>query len=305
MRMFFVERQSWGIAFHPAGGLLAVGLGGVSFFDLATGAQRLRVVPDRGLGMWWGAPRSFSPDGRLLLAGQHLLDLSEVQERLRAPGPAAGAVALGPSSGLRVLGYHGVLSRDGRFAAAVDYPNSPSHRLEVWEVAGWRRLWREPTPGGGLCRGLALAPDGRLLAALTARAVPLLDVGTRAVLARLEHPEQPGAPAAFSPDGRLLALATYSHRRVWLWDVESRRCAAKLPAFRYRLNALAFHPGGRLLAAGAEDGLIRLWDTASFREAAAFDWKVGAVQALAFAPDGMTAAAKYRDTVVIWDVDQA
>jgi WD40 repeat protein len=152
---------------------------------------------------------------------------------------------------------------------------------------------------------VALAPDGRLLAVRSDPAVPLLDVRTGQVLATLEHPQRPSL-SAFSPDGLLLATATGSSRRVWLWDVASRRCVTKLRAFRQAPEALAFHPEGRLLAAGSTDGLIRLWDTVNLKEVAALDWKVGPIRALAFAPDGMTAAAAApKGTVVVWDVDEA
>jgi WD40 repeat protein len=177
-------------------------------------------------------------------------------------------------------------------------------KLEVWDLPGRRCLLSQ----GGLwryCAGVALAPDGRVLAVRSEPAVPLLDVRTGQVLATLGHPQRPSL-SAFSPDGRLLATATGASRRVWLWDVASRRCLTKLRAFRQAPEALAFHPGGRLLAAGANDGVIRLWDTANLKELAALDWKVGPIRALAFAPDGMTAAAAApKGTVVVWDVDEA
>jgi WD40 repeat protein len=201
---------------------------------------------------------------------------------------------------------YAALSRDGRFAAAVGYDHaSRSDALEVWEVAGRHRLWRALVPTRTYCRGVALAPDGRAVVALTAPAAPLADGRTGQVVARLEHPQPPHL-AAFSPDGRLLATATGASRRVWLWHVANRRCVTKLRAFRQAPEALAFHPDGRLLAAGATDGLIRLWDTTTFREVAALNWKIGPIRALAFAPDGMTAAAAgVGSTVVVWDVDEA
>ncbi len=309
MRTLRFDRDVQGVAFHPAGGLLAADLGEwLSFHDLAAGAERLRVITPHGPVRLVGprAPLTFSPDGRRLLRGGELLDLSECRDRLRAPGAAPGAVTLSRPRDLARLFPYAALSRDGRFAAAVGYDHpSRSDALEVWDVRGGRRLWRQPVPSHGGCRGVALAPDGQVVAALTGASVPLLDGSTGGEVARLEH-GQPPHLAAFSPDGRLLATATGSRRRVWLWDVAGRRLLTQSRAFRQVLTALAFHPEGRLLAAGAVDGLIRLWDTASFREVAALNWKVGPVRALAFASDGMTAAAAgQKGAVVVWDVDEA
>jgi WD40 repeat protein len=287
------------VAFTPAGGLLAAAVtGGVRFWDVAAGAERLKAE-------FWdirsrpSTPLAFSPDGRLVIYGSYLLDLAPAWEQLNAPGPPDDRVLLSAQpiqfDPCTCLAFSG----DGRLVVAASLS-----KLEVWDLPGQRCLLSQ----GGLwryCAGVALAPDGRTLAARTDPAVPLLDVRTGQVLATLGHPQRPSL-SAFSPDGRLLATATGSSRRVWLWDVESRRCVTKLRAFRQSPEALAFHPGGRLLAAGATDGLIRLWDTTSFKEVAALDWKVGPIRALAFAPDGMTAAAAgHKDTVIVWDVDEA
>jgi WD40 repeat protein len=298
MRRLSVGRDIDGIAFTPDGGLLGVAAsGGVRFWDVAAGKERLHAE-------FWeiqsrpSTPLAFSPEGRLVIFGSYLLDLAPAWERLSAPRPPAGRLFLssviefGPCTCL-------AFSPDGRLVVAAGLQN-----LEVWDLPGRQRLLHRENLWRG-CRSLALAPDGRLLAVRTWETVHLLDVPTGQMLATLEHPQRPSL-LALSPDGRLLATATGASRRVWLWDVEGRRLLTKLRAFRQAPEAVAFHPGGRLLAAGSTDGVIRLWDTANLQELAALDWKVGPIRALAFAPDGMTAAAAAPDgTVVVWDVDQA
>src|SRR5512138_3703500 len=49
--------------------------------------------------------------------------------------------------------------------------------------------------------------------------------------------------------------------------------------------ALAFAPGGRLLASGGEDQTIRLWNVGTGREAAVLRGHTGPVRALGFSPD--------------------
>jgi len=59
------------------------------------------------------------------------------------------------------------------------------------------------------------------------------------------------------PDGNL-ASAAYDHQ-VWLWDVGTGGCAAKLAGHTDRVNSLVVLPDGRL-ASGSWDDTVRLWD---------------------------------------------
>jgi WD40 repeat protein len=149
---------------------------------------------------------------------------------------------------------------------------------------------------------LALAPDGRLLAAcgFSNRAM-LLDLADGNPVAELAHTDDLQV-LRFSPDGRLLAVAV--GRTVWLWDVAARAVLASFPAFQRYAKALAFDRSGRFLAAGSREGEVRLWDMADCKQVACLDWKIGAVHGLAFSPDGMTvAAAGHNGTLVIWDLE--
>jgi dipeptidyl aminopeptidase/acylaminoacyl peptidase len=94
-----------------------------------------------------------------------------------------------------------------------------------------------------------------------------------------------------------LALA-----RISLLDVLGRsdRGAIATPG-----DAVAFSPGGQLLATASDDGTARLWDVATRRQIGTpmTIANGGAVTALAFSPDGQILATGSDDgTARLWDV---
>jgi WD40 repeat protein len=116
---------------------------------------------------------------------------------------------------------------------------------------------------------------------------------------------------AFSPDGTMLATASYDGT-VRLWNVADRRSAGPslVPVGDGGVTGLAFSPDGKLLATAA-DKYVQLWDVAR-RQAHgdAFEFYYSA-HAVAFSPDGKTLAAAGTDRVPdgalanhvrLWDV---
>jgi WD40 repeat protein len=110
-----------------------------------------------------------------------------------------------------------------------------------------------------------------------------------------------GGALEFSPDGSTLAVA--GDRVVFLWDCRTRKMRQVLEGPKGKLDAVAFAPDGRSLAAGSDLGELIVWELPSGRvrwRATLFeplkkkeflevvrDYAVGV---LAFSPDGRTLA---------------
>ena len=91
---------------------------------------------------------------------------------------------------------------------------------------------------------------------------------------------------------------------AYLHDVTSRSRIASLPGHLDWGFAVAWHPGGHLLATGNQDCTTRLWDVRKpGASVAVLPTKIGAVRSCRFSPDGRSlAVAEPADFVHIYDV---
>jgi WD40 repeat protein len=287
------------------GRLLAVQTGkGIHVIDLSDG-QRVAEIPSLGTG-----PFLFEPSGALLTCGAKGL--------LRWPrtlDPLTGLCRFGPPEQLYerpvwggsgntdarvlVLGHNsrgatvlyrdtgrqvllqpqeevrgGALSPDGRWVATGSHGTHQGVGAKVWDAQSGKLV--KELPVYSYCQ-VAFSPNGRWLAT-GAGGCRLWRVGTWE-----EGPKVGGAPFAFSPDSRVLAVAAEAGV-VRLVDPDSGREYARLTGpDPIRLNPARFTPdGAQLITNGSETRAIHIFDLRAIRRQLAemgLDWRPAAVSA--------------------------
>ena len=149
------------------------------------------------------------------------------------------------------------------------------------------------------------ADDSVLASADTEGLVKLWNVaeGKERLTFRAHAPSHAATVVRFSPDGTLLATASYLERNVRLWSASSGESRGSLPPAASGCRALAFSPDGAILALARGDGTAVLWSVAEGRPLAPMVANERSLQSIAFSRDGQYLATGGSDGCLrLWDV---
>jgi WD40 repeat protein len=305
------------LAFTPDGKSLVSGTldGAVRLWDVASGKELRRF--DQALGHVEGL--AVSPDGKLLAAtassgGIWLFDLATGRE-------------VSPWSAHRDWVLSVAFSPDGRLLAS----GGADHTVWLWQAATGKPL-RQLRGHDSPIRAVAFAPDGKSLASLDDGREPgyvlrdytirLWDPANGRLRRRWHGSTADPAPSlAFAPDGTMLASGTTGHDQetknvVVLWNPATGKERRTLPGGKSGITAVAFAPGGKLLASGGEDLRVLLWDPGTGKLLRPMERPAtppappgdepfpgpGGASALAFTPDGRTLVGMEENSILyFWE----
>ncbi len=177
-----------------------------------------------------------------------------------------------------------------------------SGAVRIWNLATLRQVGRSITGHLGPVSWLAFSPDGTLLAFDSYfNGLILWDLVTHKQVAKFS-----GSHLAFSPDGKVLAVADSGDGEVLLWSLATHRSiggplyvgTSKNVAFA----SLAFSPDSRVLAVGnIYSDTVQFWNVATRK----VTWQLRNVRATSpvFSPNGGPLAVIASDGAVqLWDV---
>jgi WD40 repeat protein len=192
-----------------------------------------------------------------------------------------------------------VFSQDGNTLASLE----EGGWITVLDLASGQERAILARPSSGVVTGLALSPDGKILASVAEDTITLWEVASGQ-----EHVTLAGSSSgvvtglAFSPDGKTLA-GVADHTQILVWEVESGSQQWVLSSGGNAVSKIAFSPDGTILASRGKDERIKLWNMAFGQEHLTLTNPMGAaITGLVFSPDGMTLASVDVDAnITLWD----
>ena len=234
----------------------------------------------------------WSPDGKILAALENenavLWDVAAASVRSIIPGPN-DSLSISP---------------DGRMLAA----GLDDGVVKLWDTITGHEL-KNLGKQGSPVKALSFSPDGRLLwTGSTYGPQKFWEVATGRVVNDLDD-QVSGVvvSAAFSPDGKMIAIGTGSSRGggIELWNVATVDEVADLFDGRDDKYSVAFSPDGRWLASGSLYGNVKLWNLAEMKEANKLELAQASINSVAFSPQGDLLAVTSRDSIRLVQVPSA
>lgn len=176
--------------------------------------------------------------------------------------------------------------------------------VQLWDTSTFEPRGSVLEHGKGRIRRVVFSPDGALLATGA-------EFGETARLWETATGQPRGLPipqkysmwdVAFSPDGKLLAVAAHGDR-FSLWDTATCKRHGPVLAHTNSVNCVRFSPDGQVLFAASLDNTVKLWATETGRLLGEAAHTFRHITAIALSPDGRHLATASLDwTAQIWDI---
>ena len=164
----------------------------------------------------WARTVSFSPDGETLAAGA---DGGSIRLwRTSGGGPTATMRFETPK--LPMVAFR----PDGKSLISGQWDRT----VRLWDVASRSSSVIMPDPDG--TGGIAMSPDGTMVARGEGKKIRLWDVTRKRTARTLSGHTKSASTVAFSPDGKLLASSSPLEKTVRIWDVASGRALQVIPS---------------------------------------------------------------------------
>src|SRR5579864_669015 len=161
----------------------------------------------------------------------------------------------------------------------------------------------------GPVTAVRITPDGKTLIAAGGRsamfgAVSIWDLASKKRIADLRGHTDSILAADLSPDGKILATASYD-RLIKLWDVAQGAELRTLKEHTDAVYSVAFAPDGKTLASAGGDRTVKLWDVATGQRRQSLSDATAEVYAVAFDAQGKILLAGGVDrSIRAWRLDE-
>lgn len=287
-----VGHSNWvlSLAFSPRGKQLASGSADHTARLWAVEEKRpVRLLSGHG---GWVRSVAYTPDGRGLATGSH-------DQTVRLWDTRTGELRHALQGTMRWIDLT-QFSPDGRTLISTSLDGS----MHLWDVEN-HTLLRQLQEPQAVTRALAFSHDGaRVLCGSDDHMARLWDTRSGALVEALHGHQGPVRSVAISPDGRFLVTSSHDDT-LRVWDGAAQRLHLVLPDVHARIQfAIAFHPGGDLLACCRLDHSISLLHPDSGKVLASIPMANKSPGVVAFDVQGRRLACGGRDGAVgLWDLD--